>query len=246
MSEHFVVYPAIDLRQGQVVRLMQGDPKRQTTYGNDPAEVARRWISQGASWLHVVNLDGAFGESGAQNILALEAILEETSNSQRRVDVQFGGGLRNLEDLERVITAGVSRAMVGSAAVEDMGLLDFALERYGPERIGLAMDVYKGAVRIHGWTESARIYPIKLGLRLRQRGMRICAYTDIQQDGSEGGLNLDATRRFAQGTGLEVIASGGVGTLSDVRLARQVGLSGVIIGRALYEGKFDLKEALSC
>ncbi len=246
MNGEFEIYPAIDLRRGQVVRLVQGDPGRQTTYGDDPAGVARRWATAGARWLHVVNLDGAFGEAGEENLAALEAILGVISKSHPSVKVQFGGGLRGLEDIERVINAGVSRVMLGSMAVEKPEFAAQALLRFGPERIGLAMDVRDGAVRTRGWTQTASVGPVQLGCQFYDRGLRICAYTDIRRDGVGSGLNLEATRDFARETGLTVIASGGVGSIEDVRQARQAGLSGVIIGRALYEGHIDLEEALSC
>ena len=246
MTSEFEIYPAIDLRRGQVVRLMQGDPGRQTTYGDDPPGVALRWAAAGARWLHVVNLDGAFGETGAQNLAALEAILGAMTKSHPSVKVQFGGGLRSLEDIERVLSAGVSRAMLGSMAAENPGFASQALRRFGPQRIGLAMDVRAGVVRIRGWTQSASVDPVQLGRQFYEQGLRACAYTDIQRDGGGEGLNLGATRDFARETGLAVIASGGVGSIEDVIQARQAGLSGVIIGRALYEGRVDLKEALSC
>ena len=246
MNGDFEIYPAIDLWRGQVVRLVQGDPGRQTTYGDDPAGVARRWASAGARWLHVVNLDGAFGEAGGENLAALEAILDALAESHPAVKVQFGGGLRSLTDIERVLSAGVSRVMLGSLAAENPGFAIQALDRFSAERIGLAMDVRDGALRIRGWTQTASVDPVQLGRRLSRQGLRICAYTDIRRDGVGSGLNLEATRDFARETGLAVIASGGVDSIEDVRQARQAGLSGVIIGRALYEGRVDLKEALSC
>jgi phosphoribosylformimino-5-aminoimidazole carboxamide ribotide isomerase len=242
MDDNFVIYPAIDLRRGQVVRLMQGDPERQTTYGTDPAMVASRWITEGARWLHVVNLDGAFGEEAAENLAALESI----RGQDQKIQIQFGGGLRALGDVERLIDAGVNRVMLGSMAVHNPRLIEVAIQRFGSSSIGLAMDVREGAVHTHGWTQSASVEPIQLGLHLFKVGLRMCAYTDIQRDGGQGGLNLESTRHFAQGTGLTVIASGGVGSLEDVRAARLDGLSGVIIGRALYEGRIDLNEALAC
>ncbi len=242
----FNIFPAIDLRRGQVVRLVQGDPNRQTTYGDDPAGVALRWLDAGARWLHVVNLDGAFGESAGENQAALRAILAVLAEKGSPARVQFGGGLRTLQDIETALSLGVGRVMLGSMAVEAPQFIEQALARFGAAQIGLAMDVHAGVVRTRGWTESAAISPIELGRKLQAYGLRVCAYTDIQRDGGGTGLNLPATQRFAQESGLSVIASGGVVSLDDVRQARGLGLFGVIIGRALYEGYVDLREALSC
>jgi phosphoribosylformimino-5-aminoimidazole carboxamide ribotide isomerase len=160
--------------------------------------------------------------------------------------VQFGGGLRTLQDIDRVISMGVERVMLGSIAVESPDVFNQALSRFGADHIGLAMDVRSGSIRIRGWTQTTTADPIKVGLRLYEGGLRFCAYTDISRDGGESGLNLKATQRFAEITRLNVIASGGVHDLDDIRKTRAAGLSGVIVGRALYEGRFELEEALSC
>jgi phosphoribosylformimino-5-aminoimidazole carboxamide ribotide isomerase len=242
----FTIYPAIDLRKGRVVRLMQGDPTRQTDYYDDPAVAARRWLEAGARWLHVVNLDGAFGESGDKNLAALEAILETAAGFTPTALVQFGGGLRSLENIQRALTVGVSRVMLGTMAVENPDLAARALSQYGPERIGLAMDARDGEVQVRGWQSGAGLDPLSLGRQFYEMGLRTCAYTDVNRDGGGAGINLAATERFARATGLAVIASGGADSLEDVRLARGAGLSGIIIGRALYEGRIDLQEALAC
>ena len=242
----FTIYPAIDLREGQVVRLLQGDPDKKTVYGNSPTSAAQNWIERGASWLHVVNLDGAFGEKGEANLRALGDILELAQRQTPLVKVQFGGGLRSLGDVEKAIQAGVSRVMLGSLAVEAPDIIQTALEQYGADRIGLAMDVRDGKVRTRGWMEETELDPIQVGARFYQMGLRTCAYTEISRDGGGTGIDVEGTTRFAEGTRLEVIASGGVGSLDDVQRVQQAGLSGVIIGRALYDGKIKLEEALQC
>ena len=208
--------------------------------------MARRWLDGGASWLHLVNLDGAFGERGVENLEALSSILDAASQMEPHRKVQFGGGLRSLDDIENVLSMGVNRVMLGSIAVESPDIIREGLRRYGSDRIGLAMDVRSGSIRIRGWTQGMTADPIEVGQRLFAQGLRICAYTDISRDGSGGGLNLSATKRFAESTGLTVIASGGVNELEDIRKTRAAGLHGVIIGRALYDGRFKLEEALAC
>jgi len=232
------VYPAIDLRRGRVVRLVQGDPGRETKYADDPLGVARRWKEAGAEWLHVVNLDGAFGERGRENLVALERIL------MTGLRVQFGGGLRNLESIRRVLDLGVSRVVVGTAAVENPSLVEAALRALGPERIAVAIDAREGKVRTHGWKETTSMTAMELAGQWAARGVRWLIFTDVSRDGMGSGLNLTVTMQLAQATGLHVIASGGVASLEDVRRAYQAGLSGVIIGRALYEGQVALEDAL--
>jgi phosphoribosylformimino-5-aminoimidazole carboxamide ribotide isomerase len=226
--------------------LRQGDPDRETEYASDPLNVARRWREAGATWLHVVNLDGAFDEAGRENQAALERILTAG------LRVQFGGGLRDLASLRRALDLGVSRVVVGTAAVKNPALVDQALRSFGPEHIALGIDAREGQVRTDGWQEAAAMTPLELASRWAERGVRWVIFTDVSRDGMGSGLNLEMTTRLAQvgmvaegpQRRLHVIASGGVAGLEDVRRAYQAGLSGVIIGRALYEGQVVLEEAL--
>ncbi len=233
-----IVYPAIDLRGGRVVRLKEGDPSRMTAYSDHPAETARRWLDAGARWLHVVNLDGAFGEKDDANRRALDAIL------QSGAAVQLGGGMRSLEAIEAALVLGVRRVVLGTLAVEQPETVARAVERFGPASIAVGIDARDGVVRVRGWKESGGISPTVLALRMRTLGLRTVIFTDVSRDGLGGGLNLAATRELAEASGLEVIASGGVHTLDDVRAAKEAGLAGVIVGRALYDGTLDLREAL--
>jgi len=235
----FTIYPAIDLRGGKVVRLKEGDPKRLTEYSDDPAETARRWLEAGASWLHVVNLDGAFGENESANRSAIEAILKTGAQ------IQFGGGIRSLGALERALKLGVSRVVLGTVAVEQPNAVADALRMFGPEKIAVGIDARDGLVRVRGWQSGSRVSTIDLALQMRTLGVRTVIFTDISRDGVNAGLNIPATRELAEVSGLDVIASGGVYTLEDVTAARDANLAGVIIGRALYEGTVDLKEALT-
>jgi phosphoribosylformimino-5-aminoimidazole carboxamide ribotide isomerase len=233
----FIIFPAIDLRGGQVVRLKEGDPNRQTHYSPDPAQVARRWIDAGARWIHVVNLDGAFDQPDLANRRALEAILQTAADAG--VSVQFGGGLRSLEAIQTALEAGVTRAILGTLVVEQPAILTQALQRWGSQRIGAGLDARAGKVQVRGWQSATTQDALELAHSLRQTGLRWLVFTDIARDGLQTGLNLAATADLARATGLAVIASGGVASQSDIEGARQAGLSGVIVGRALYEGSVD-------
>lgn len=237
MTTDFIVFPAIDLRQGQVVRLKEGDPSRQTRYSSDPAQVAERWLQAGASWLHVINLDGAFEQPDARNRQALAAILKTAKKYQARV--QFGGGLRSLEAVAAAFDLGVDRAILGTLVIEQPDLLPQALVRWGAERIAVSLDAREGQVHARGWQQATGRSALSLAAAFQQAGLRWLIFTDIARDGLQTGLNLAATVELARATGLKVIASGGVASLEDIHNARQAGLAGVITGRALYEAAID-------
>lgn len=235
-----IIYPAIDLRRGGVVRLQEGDPDRQTHYATDPASVARRWLAAGASWLHVVNLDGAFGEAGPENLAALRAIL--AAAQEFKANVQFGGGLRSAESIQTAIEAGVTRVVLGTVVVERPELFSAALKRWGPKRVAAGLDARGGLVQVRGWQAGTPIPALDLAQRLAEGGLRWLVFTDIARDGLQTGLNLTATIDLAEASGLNVIASGGVSRLEDVRQAKTAGLAGAIVGRALYEGAIEPAE----
>jgi phosphoribosylformimino-5-aminoimidazole carboxamide ribotide isomerase len=236
----FTIFPAIDLRNGKVVRLAQGDPARQTVYADDPYETALRWQKDGAAYLHIINLDGAFGEATAANELALSQIINSG------LKMQLGGGIRDLSGIQRALSAGVSRVIIGTAAINNPTLIDVAMRKFGSEKIVIGIDSRGGKVQIHGWAEGSNLKAIDLGRKMYAQGVRWCVFTDIERDGILSGLNIPATVEMARATGLHVIASGGVASLKDVSGAAKAGLAGVIIGRAIYEGTFTLKEALDC
>ncbi len=235
----FTVFPAIDLRQGRVVRLAQGDPGRETSYSEDPFEVAQRWEAAGATWVHVVNLDGAFGEKGQRNQRALARIL------QTSLSVQFGGGIRDLDSLSAAFDLGVSRVVVGTAFVEDPMFVREALTEFGSDRVAVGIDARDGIAQIRGWQEAVPMTAQDLAERWADMGGRWLVFTDISRDGMGSGVNVDATISLMDASGLNVIASGGVKTLADVQRVREAGLFGVIIGRALYEGHIQLPEAIA-
>jgi len=235
----FTVFPSIDLRNGLVVRLAQGDPERQTVYGADPAAVAERWQAAGAEWLHLVNLDGSFGTDGAANAEAMRAILAVG------LKVQLGGGLRDEAGLTRAIEAGAARVVMGTAAVEQPALVDWALATFGAKRVVAGIDAWAGRVRVRGWTGEAGLSALELGRRMRAQGVDTCIFTDVERDGLGGGANVPASVELAAATGLKVIASGGIGSTEDVQRVREAGLAGVIIGRALHDGRIQLQEVLN-
>lgn len=233
-----IIYPAIDLRGGRVVRLVQGDPNRQTTYSDDPVSIARRWAESGAAWLHVISLDGTLGEA-APNLETLARL------AQVGPKVQFGGGLRTLDDIQRAVDAGAVRAILGTAAIKNPELAGEAVARVGEEAVAIALDARGGLVATHGWKEASDWTPIELGSQMARMGVRHILYTDIDRDGGLTGVNIDATVALAEQTGLSVIASGGVASLDDIRALRASGkVAGVVIGQALYTGAFTLQEAL--
>lgn len=245
------IFAAIDLKNGQCVRLTQGDPHAETVYGDDPAAIAERWEEIGVDWLHVVNLDGAFGnpEKSAKNIDALQAILDRVATP-----VQFGGGLRSLEDIEQALNMGVSRVIIGSMAADRPRQMLDVLGHFGPEQIVLGLDVKNGKVATHGWRQLAETDALKLVQLIQTAGLTHIIYTDIARDGMLTGINLEATLALARAgkasgstRGFKVIASGGVAGIEDVERVKVVeheGIEGLIIGKALYTGAVDLAEAM--
>ena len=238
----FTIYPAIDLRNGRVVRLQYGDPEKETVFGDDPAKMGQKWIDAGTEWLHVVNLDGAFNEKGSANWAALPKL------TQLGAKVQFGGGIRALADIERALDAGATRVILGTVAIENPDLVEKAMARYGAGHIVVGIDARDGEVKTRGWVKGTGTSPADLGIHMKSLGVEIIIYTDISRDGVLTGVNAEATAQLAQATGLNVIASGGVATLADITnchaLAPQ-GISGVITGRAIYDGRIDLAEAFA-
>ena len=236
------IYPAIDLRHGQVVRLKYGDPNQQTTYSADPIETARRWVEAGAAWMHVVNLDGAFGdeEGAAINRSLLQSL---TAVGPR---IQFGGGLRSLTDIEAALSRGAARVVIGTLAIEQPDVLREAVERFGSDRVVVGLDAQGGRVKTRGWQADGGSDVIAIGRQIRSMGVHLVVHTDIGRDGDLSGVNGEASIALARETGLQVIASGGVSSIEDVlRLKNAAGIEGVIIGRALYIGAIDLKQLFS-
>jgi phosphoribosylformimino-5-aminoimidazole carboxamide ribotide isomerase len=240
----FTVIPAIDLREGRVVRLRQGDYGQQTTYDVDPRALARRYAEAGAAWLHVVDLDGA-RSGGLDNLQVIEAIARDG------MKLQAGGGVRGERELRRLFDAGVSRVVVGSVAIRDPGLVGAWLGKHGAERITVALDTRRvdgrWALPSAGWTELEARSLDELAPWYAARGARHLLCTDIDRDGMLAGFNLELYRHLAAtAPTLAVQASGGVRSIDDIAAARAAGAQGVILGRALLEGRFTIEEALAC
>lgn len=236
----FIVYPAIDLRGGQCVRLHQGDYGQETVYGENPVEVALDWEKQGAEWIHLVDLDGAKAGSPVQASLVGE--IAKAVN----VPVQVGGGLRTRADVERLLALGVSRVILGTAAIEDRAFVTEVLKAYG-DRVAIGIDARNGFVATRGWLETSEVKAGDLAKALADEGARTFIFTDISRDGTLKGPNVEAIVRMAEISGQSVIASGGVSQLSDLTgLAgfEASGVSGAIVGKALYTGNVDLAEAI--
>jgi phosphoribosylformimino-5-aminoimidazole carboxamide ribotide isomerase len=234
----FTIFPAIDLRNGKIVRLTQGDPARQTTYGDNPRAQAEQFKAEGAEWIHVINLSGAFGEEASANLKALETILTVG------LKVEFGGGIRDEESIQIPLEMGAERVFLGTAAIQPPALVDWAIARYGPQRIAADIGVRNGLVMVKGWQEAAPLTMLEAGKRFRAQGLEWCVLTDVRRDGVGTGVSVDSAVQLQGATGLNVVASGGVSSVEDVLLVREAGLAGVIIGMALYESKIRLAECL--
>lgn len=271
-----IIYPAIDLRHGRCVRLRQGDPNVETVFGDNPAAMATHWINQGAEWLHVVNLDGALGATQSQiealqrpaniliqrpgsekpeplqhdlyrqlpiNLQSLRAIRQAAT-----VPIQFGGGLRTLDDIHLALELGADRVVLGTVAIENPGLVSEALAQWGAQRIVVGIDARDGKVATHGWQNTSQVDAIELGHRMKAIGIERVVYTDISRDGMLSGVNIEATARLGDLTDLRVIASGGVGSLHDIERLKaheHFNIDGVITGQAIYTGKLDLGAAIT-
>ena len=230
------IYPAIDIKDGRAVRLRQGLAADVTDYGT-PAEAAMDWKTQGATYLHVVDLDGAF-EGKGRNLPLVAEIVRETG-----LPVELGGGIRTMEDIEARLTLGVARVILGTVALTEPDLVRRACARY-PGRIACGIDAKDGRVAVRGWVEASDVDPVDLALRMKDAGVQDVIYTDIRRDGMQTGPNVEATAELVRRTGLRVIGSGGVGKIQDLYDLRDAGCAGAIVGKALYNGNFTLAQAL--
>lgn len=234
-----IIIPAIDIREGKCVRLVRGDPKHQTVYSDDPVEIAQRWADQGAARIHVVDLDAAMNKGS--NVEALKRIKKSVN-----VMIQFGGGLRTLDAVWNAIGLGASRVVVGTALLKDTSWLKEAMEELG-DRVVAAVDAKDGEVMIEGWRDKSGVQIEDFVRRIEDLGFKELIYTDIKRDGMMEGPNIPGIRHMMGLTKMSVFASGGVSTLADLQALRELGkdgLKGVIVGKALYDRKFTLSEAL--
>lgn len=234
-----ILYPAIDIQDGKCVRLRRGDFNEATVFSNDPVARARMWEEEGAPALHVVDLDGA-REGKLVNLSVVEEISETVS-----IPVQYGGGIRALADLSILITSPVSRYVIGTGAVHDEDFLSEAVKLAGDHLI-ISVDAEEGMVMTHGWQERSTTSAVRFATWLQEQGVAHIMYTDIERDGMMTGMNLAAVRELAASVDIDIIASGGISSLDDLKHLREMELpnvSGVIVGRALYEGRFTIAEA---
>ena len=231
------LYPAIDIKDGQCVRLIQGEMEKSTEYGN-PLEMAKKWEQEGANYLHVVDLDAAFSGEFV-NRDAVTSIVQSI-----KIPVQMGGGVRTKEDIRtRLDDVGISRVILGTSAVESPELLEWALGRYG-SRIAVGIDAKNGKVAIKGWVGNTDIDAIEFAKRIHKMGVETIIYTDISRDGLMQGPNFENTEQIVRNTWMNLIASGGISSLDDIKKIKGTGACGCIIGKALYAGAFTLQEAM--
>ena len=235
-----LIFPAIDIRGGKCVRLLKGDFAQETVFSDDPAAMARKWQQQGAQFLHLVDLDGALAGK-SQNLATVEAILAAVT-----IPVELGGGIRTMENVDEVLTLGVRRVILGSVAVRNPDLVKAACAKYG-DRVVVGIDAKDGIVAVDGWGVSGNVQVGDLAREMGKAGVRTIIYTDIARDGTLEGVNVEATARLARESGIQIVASGGVKSVEDIRALKPYekdGIEGVIVGKSIYMGTLDLQEAI--
>ncbi|KNF10167.1 imidazole-4-carboxamide isomerase HisA [Gottschalkia purinilytica] len=232
-----IIFPAIDMKDGKCVRLKQGKFDEVTVFGENPPEVAKKWEDKGGKYLHLVDLDGA-KDGTPKN---LEKIREITKSIN--IPIQIGGGIRSKETVEILLDAGVSRVILGTVAINNKELLKSLVDEY-KEKIVVSIDAKDGLVAVDGWVNVSEVRSLDLVKELEEIGVKTIVYTDISKDGMMAGPNFDIYRVLGESTSIDIIASGGVSSISDVRRLKDMGLYGCIIGKALYTGDIELKEAL--
>ena len=231
------IFPAIDLYGGKAVRLFKGDYSKMTVYSENPLEVARNFEQKGAEFIHLVDLEGA-KDGTTPNFETVKSIAENT-----RLFTEIGGGIRSIETVEKYLGAGVDRVILGTAAVENQDFLKVAVNKYG-EKIAVGVDIKDGFVAVKGWTEASSYSCFDFCEKMRETGVKTLICTDISKDGAMQGTNRELYRELAEKFDIDIVASGGVSTLDDIKALKKLGLYGAIIGKAYYIGAIDLKEAL--
>ncbi|MFP4697621.1 MAG: 1-(5-phosphoribosyl)-5-[(5-phosphoribosylamino)methylideneamino]imidazole-4-carboxamide isomerase [Eubacteriales bacterium] len=232
------LYPAIDIKKGQCVRLRQGQFQNVEVYSNSPEEIAEKWQELGGSFIHVVDLDGALvGKSVNEDVI--KRIVEKVN-----APVQVGGGIRSIQDIERKLNLGVSRVIIGTKAVEDPKMVKEAIRLFGSDKIVIGIDAKNGLVAVEGWEKVSKLTAIDLCKQMQNIGVKTIVYTDISKDGMLMGPNVDSTGLLVSETNLDIIASGGVTSLKDLENLSKIKVQGAIIGKALYTDKINLDEAV--
>jgi phosphoribosylformimino-5-aminoimidazole carboxamide ribotide isomerase len=237
-----IIFPAIDLRNGRCVRLVEGRLDNETVFSDDPAAMARQWAGQGAEYLHVVDLDGAFA-GAPQNLAVVKAIVDAV-----QIPVQLGGGIRSLATVDEVLKTGVSRVILGTSSVSQPDMVAEAVRRFGAERIVVGIDARDGKVALQGWVEKTEIGAVELAQQMASLGIKHIIFTDIARDGKLQGPNLASIEEMSKALDIGVIASGGVSSIVDIQALKKLestGVEGIIVGKAIYTGAVNLAEALA-
>lgn len=231
------IYPAIDIKNGQCVRLKQGKFDNVTVFNENPKDAAKKWIDYGASYIHIVDLDGArYGKSFTNEII--KDIIDKYN-----IKIQTGGGIRTIKDIEEKINAGVSRVIIGTASIKNPELVKEAVKVF-KDKIAVGVDAKNGMAAINGWENISDIKAIDLCLKMKSYGVKTIIYTDISKDGMMSGPNVEATQEIIEKTGMEIIASGGISNIKDIESIKNINAQGVIIGKALYNGAINLKDII--
>jgi len=230
------LYPAIDLHDGKCVRLYKGDYNQVTEYG-DPVTQAKKWKDMGATFLHLVDLDGA-KEGYSLNLDSVKRIIKEV-----KIDVELGGGIRNIKHIENILSIGVNRVILGSSAL-NLDFVEEAINKFGSDKIVVGIDCKNMKVATHGWLAVTEIDAVDFALKLKKKGVKTIIFTDIAKDGTLEGINVNQTKKMVLETGLDIIASGGAKTLNDIKNAKEIGCYGIILGKSIYSGSIDLVEAI--
>ena len=231
------LYPAIDLKDGKCVRLLQGDYNEVTVYGENPREMAKKWERLGGDFLHIVDLDGA--KAGKEiNGEAIRQIVEAIN-----IPIELGGGIRSIEDISLQLSRGVHLVILGSAAIKNRELVKEALDTFGPDKIVVGVDAKGGMVAVEGWLEVTDTSALTFCQELEKMGVQTVIYTDIAKDGMMQGPNIEETEKLVKETHLDIVASGGVSSIEDLKALEKIGVYGAIIGKAIYTGAIDLEEA---
>lgn len=239
IGDIMILYPAIDVKNGQCVRLRQGQFHDAEIYSNTPVKVAKEWEAQGASYIHIVDLDGALAGHSV-NHDTLKAITQTV-----KVPIQVGGGIRTIKDIDNKLNLGVARVIIGTKAVDNPAFIKETISTFGADQIVVGIDAINGMVAIEGWEKVSNYKAVSLAVQMKELGVKTIVYTDIAKDGMLQGPNLECTAEMVEATGLDIIASGGISSLKDIESVNNIHVHGAIIGKALYENRIDLRSAIS-
>lgn len=232
------LFPAIDIKNGQCVRLKQGKFEDALVYSDIPLKIAKQWEACGASFIHIVDLDGALAGHSMNEEVIKDIV------SKVNIPIQVGGGIRTFKDIENKLALGVERVIIGTKAVKDPNFVSEAISTFGSERIVVGIDAKDGMVAIEGWEQVSDFQAVSLAMKMKKCGVETIVYTDISKDGMLQGPNIEHTKMLTEATGINIIASGGISSIKDLEMLKDINVYGAIIGKALYENRIDLKTAV--